>query len=371
MPYTSTPSLADAGQSVKSDAQRAATVQALWRGQHARQQHKVPRTAHATAHATYVVGNEPDFTSNIKFEGHFALVGTSAMRILKIAMELAASPEKSTGYEHTPKLFLVDNSANVVEFWALMKKAFSDAQDIKAFWGKMRASKHLINAVSLQYDCQNDNIYRMLILMCHMTGDNPRDLSGGSQARFLFLKTAVEKMTVICHDWANPDVFKYIRDKIDPHVPVMVYPSNIWECSSPSSASNKFDIPDRIVQNYLQLRPTLTIHTRTSQDYHDSTRSIMPQAHVPVFGADPLQHHLALRNPEFWNLMKPMSPFWALASFVAAAAFVYFIATVAAPAAYQMWQGDVNDLPLPVGDNGPLNQTGITLPPPLSSQLKR
>ena len=100
----------------KTQERAATSIQSFWRGHSARKKFAVSQLPpmQMTSYETFLVGNDPKITGlddHVSADGEkIALIGTSGLRSLALACQLG-------NRQTIPKLIIVDNSLQVIQFW--------------------------------------------------------------------------------------------------------------------------------------------------------------------------------------------------------------------------------------------------------------
>jgi hypothetical protein len=234
-----------------SDEEAAIVLQKHFRGRQARKKYKlnqIPSREQALYRA-FVVGNGPVIVGLDKFKSKekIALVALSGMRSISIACELGDS-------QHIPKIFLIDNSWQVIQLWKKIQafatqhdNAKTFIHDLKKFMrdneGLCRGMKGFenLNLPGVKYLDQNVQKYFEQLFSIY---------------GFDYVKAIVLHTSIIAQSWADPDVFNKVTNILSELdiKDVYVYASDIVMLVD--------DVEDRnqILSNIESLNPVLSIH---------------------------------------------------------------------------------------------------------------
>lgn len=257
------------------------------------------------SYSTFVTGNEPNITfspSEKQTSGRFAFIGCSGMKSLEIIKNLidwdsyTGSPD---GYNNIPKLFILDNSHQVVLFWNLLKQSCASAATLDECKANVLILRDKFRL------CSNRDSYGV----ADEVVNNFIRLSNSNEM-YQFLRGAICKATLITHDWANSDAFDFIHRHID-SIPTYVYASNILEyISSPYNYS--YSVMEQqanvgnILRNISTLNPTMTLHTRTSDGEFRLGGGHSPDRYLKLTTIEPSLQLQALTDPEFITMTEKL-----------------------------------------------------------------
>lgn len=189
----------------------------------------------------FVIGNDP--TISLQMDQYcdpgekIAIVGTSVMRVVLLASQLS-------DFTHIPKIFLIDNSAQVTAFWKAIRDFLRDetlAGDVGLFMGNLPAfltsTKHLYI----------ESYAKIFTFFSGLIRAIPYDL----------MKKIICHATVLKQSWEHKDTFEKIDNVLKLHgiKKVFIYPSNIVPYVRDKVKA------DRILENIESLSPVLSIHT--------------------------------------------------------------------------------------------------------------
>lgn len=222
------------------DGYYAATkIQATFKGFIARKNYAIKHLPKSELqdYKVLITGNDPKMNClpHHEKDEQIALIGTSGMRSVEIACELSGG---------TPKLIILDNSKQVVEFW--------------------REARKLIANCNSQSDFLNSLSFYIDITQCDRMGLKNDELKYLEQLfnkyGFDRLKHIISGATVIAQSWADKDVINKIKNilALTEIQTVYAYPSNIvaylYEDGEKANAL-------QVLKNIQMLNPTLAIHT--------------------------------------------------------------------------------------------------------------
>ncbi|MDF1677113.1 MAG: hypothetical protein P1U32_00250 [Legionellaceae bacterium] len=214
----------------------AVKIQASVRGFFSRRNFKLYplSTSTCTEYELKVAGNDPDMAG---LPMHMAqdkimVVGTSGLRVIGIACALGAE---------CPKLFLIDNSRPVIQFWQNLKREIATASSPAGLMAKVKPEICPCDECLPVIDDETG----YLATLCNQYG-------------FERIKRMIVNAVVIPQDWKHADTFRVLRNLANYHqyAGVYVYASNIVACSAQSISE-----AHQILSNIEQLNPDLAIHT--------------------------------------------------------------------------------------------------------------
>lgn len=293
-----------------SPSDAAVKLQSAWKGYLVRKELKKPHTLTPQNYATLISGNEPSIRFPQKLDRNFVLVGTSGIKSLQLISDLAKIQPSSDGYSHVPKLFIVDYSPYVVNFWKFLKNCVAKAKNITDFIAHVLTRRFDLEKYTGGCCLSPEKV--LINCICGLANLNAEPTSGsyletipGKENKWDFIKNVIEKATIICHDWSDPSAFAYIRQHTAPEVPIVVYASNIIEfantCRRPMSSEESTTTIDKMLDNIFLLRPYLSIHTRTWK--RTDCCHIKPDETLLLKGSDKKTHLDSLSNAKFRPLV--------------------------------------------------------------------
>lgn len=245
--------------SLAEQTKAAVTIQSITRGFLARQHYHIREinTEKLESYDAFIVGNDPCLPDTLsdyaKHNEKIALVGTSCIRNIAIACELGKSPA------HTPKIFIVDNSLEVHQFWQQFR-AFMTTDSLTLTHAQFTANlpqflentKHLCrqpsNALlknawdgSVKFPDQDAVNYMQSII---------------DQYGYERFRAVVRHVSLIKQSWEDTQTFTKLRNIINilGIQTVYTYPSNI--------VTLMFDrlVEDTMLNNIQLLSPKMSIH---------------------------------------------------------------------------------------------------------------
>jgi hypothetical protein len=210
----------------------------------------------------------------IKRHGKFILLGTSGLTNLVIACACTKDIEYNVRVNLTPKLFIVDNSIYVQQFWFVMKEIVEKCNTLADLKTRLNES------IDKLKECCNPNFFNnhdtIINFIQKIIDDNKTDHED-EEFLFTYIKNIILQTTVICDDMQNPVVFSYINQMNNENLPVFAYASNIIEFISTEQynfLSNvyKENFIDKsiekvklILSNINSLNPEYVLHLRTTK----------------------------------------------------------------------------------------------------------
>ncbi len=255
--------LKPADEVVSKEEAAAITLQKNIRGFIARKKYGIKQLKRneMDSYETFVVGNDPKMPASLAnyhvADEKIALVATSGMRALSIACDLGNSG-------HTPKIFLIDNSREVCEFWLKLRAFASDdvaCGTAQKFLDKLARflvnNEHLYRDIpdhALQHDHDNDgvkypnqNISRFFIKMISKHG-------------YDYVRAVLMHASVIKQSWTDTDTFVKVKNIATLHgiKKIFMYPSNIVGCLD---AVGEQAAVEKTLENIKATAPVMTIHT--------------------------------------------------------------------------------------------------------------
>lgn len=258
--------------SKKYPIEKIVKLQSFWRGYSSRKSTELYQFNEPTDYPTFISGNEKEIKISTKFTEHFVYIGTSGLKNLHLMAQLSSNmPKSSDGYKHIPKMFIIDNSQQVIEFWKTIKQLFIQSKNINEFGQNTQKVKSKLKQICKDEDADNEvlkNIHSVISLLKseNVTPQCPHDFN----LNYTFFRNVVTKASFICYDWSNPIPFYYIKQKTSSKVPVIVYASNIPEYFARIKTMDllvkepeiEYHL-EKIISHITTLKPLLTIYTRT------------------------------------------------------------------------------------------------------------
>lgn len=282
--------------------QAALVFQAHWRGRHDRLQfRKSLRDIEVSKPAgipAYICGNEPVIPQFTPFdvERQYVYVGTGGLQNLNWICGM------NDELLIVPKFYLVDYSIQMTAFWFFIKDRMIHSTSYTSFYENIHHfEQNLAPLCAYQYVAD---------IVCEQFMNlESLDVS------FEFLKELITKMTIVRADWRDENVFRFIRQRTDKSIPIIVYASNILEF-----LGNDYDTFQRdfvlkegetsvtkVLNTLSILEPEHVIHTRTSHDlYYENGCRIRPDKFIIISQNPSVQDQLnKLSAPELGSLYKP------------------------------------------------------------------
>lgn len=212
----------------------------------------------------FVIGNDPmmpkELDSHAEAKEKIGVVATSGLRAVSLACKLG-------NQNSTPKIFIVDNSLQVVSLWKAMREFFADVSKT--------GTADLLFANLPTFLDQNKTLYRDFEpdqFKPHCTKTLKylsQDINGFFKALiskygFDYVKKVILHTSIIQQSWADTDTFQKIKNlttylKIDK---IYMYPSNIVACI------DDINTQMRVLNNIKLVSPILSIHTNVCDRHH-------------------------------------------------------------------------------------------------------
>lgn len=216
----------------------ATKIQALTRGFFSRNEFKlssIPST-HRLLSPLFIKGNDPEINKLPRYlsDKKIIIIGTSGLRIVELACKLGGK---------LPKIVLVDNSRNVIEFWHALKDVAITSLHKKEF----------INNLFPEDDLSPKPVDACWKVCSYL-------LELFDSFGFDRVKKIIAHATILPQKWEDKKTFKSLRCVITLHQydGVYVYPSNIsaflWACNQENKTK-------QVLNNIELLNPDLAIHT--------------------------------------------------------------------------------------------------------------
>jgi|GEM_PF-4845884 hypothetical protein len=231
------------------------------------------------SYSTFIVGNDPVMPKeldsfNVQNE-KIAIVGTSGMRVVSLACKLG-------NVQHTPKIFLVDNSREVHEFWQAMRNFMQDDSLTKT------EQDFIMNFPQFLEDYRH--LYRPLTDLAYKDYNNGATYLNQNPAVFFsalfkkygyeFVRAIIKHVSLIQQTWEDPLAFDKIKNILSylGIRKVFVNPTNIWTGYT-SSQTGKIAA---FFKNISKLEPTLSIHTDLCNDHGIPENTYLFTTHDPM-----------------------------------------------------------------------------------------
>jgi hypothetical protein len=261
------------------------------------------------SYPTFVVGNDPLMPKTLDQyhveDEKIALVATSGMRAVSLACKLGTE-------KHLPKIIIVDNSFEVVQFWKLMRE-----------FAVQNTNQHDFLNHLPQFLHQHEDLYRRLPKDAYKADNTAtvsylsQDIPGYFKALFGkygfdYVRRVMMHASVIQQSWTDVETFAKIKNilaylEINK---VVMYPSNIAECIHDP------DLQDRLFQVIDDMNPMLSIHTDCCPGHHKPERVFLIEnnqkdyAKQTVFAKsscpealNPSHHGISISEDDLLNLL--------------------------------------------------------------------
>jgi hypothetical protein len=212
----------------------------------------------------------------IKRSGKFILLGSSGLSNIVVACACTRSIEENMRQNFIPKLFIIDNSIYVQQFWFVMKEIVEKCQTFSDF-------ENCVNtAMDKLKECCNpwffDNRETIIPFVKKIIDNNKTDAPGSEGYVFLYIKNIILQSSIICDDMQSPYVFNYINQmNAEENLPICAFISNIIEFIATEQynfleniykeydCNKKFEKVKLIISNIASLQPEFVLHLRTSK----------------------------------------------------------------------------------------------------------
>jgi hypothetical protein len=261
-------------QDIEKKKELAATkIQALGRGYLVRKTPLITSVGDPRIFEMFVTSTWDIPSITQKMPGYFVYVGNSGFYNLALLQQMVKAPIISeNGMSGVPKLFIVDICFQVKLFWNLIKKVAAASPDYQAFLANLKNKEIRDQIVKISV---HETLAPALLFNYLNRLMNQQRPEFSAEAWYSFFRQMILKMTVLNGDWHNETIFKAIRGQVADGVPIAVYASNIPEFGNVFSESFKC-IPETIFKNIDILKPTLTIHARTSVEKYKKQNGVCP-----------------------------------------------------------------------------------------------
>ncbi len=231
-------------------------LQSLWKGRQVRQKYSFNHLDNDELAncRTFLIGNDPIIKGLEKHSqsiNKIALIGTSGFRALKLICELSNDGP-------IPKLIIVDNSFQVINFWRNFRDFITSSQ---------------LDDVELFFKCLNDFLDTQDEFVRDLSDDimtkkNYADVEYENQAPVKlicqlanmhgleYLFEIIKHATFIGQSWTDEKLFISLKNilQLNKIEKIVVYPSNISSCIS-------YNDKIKLFKNIETLSPVLTIMT--------------------------------------------------------------------------------------------------------------
>ena len=259
-------------------------IQSFFRGYRARKNYGVKQLQEEKRqkYKAFVVGNDPVFTGinklvkEEKVLNPFAVIGTSVLRGVEIAMQIRRSKftyDEKISNTMLPKLIIVDNSREVNVFWRNLRIFVSQYSDEKQFL------KNLPNFLE-----ENKELYRKI-------EDNAlenKEINYPNQNIVLYFENllksfgsdvlrVISSATVLAQRWEDTNFCNKLKNVLDflQIKDVYMYPSNV--------ASSASSLEDRqiILNNVVTFKPKISVYSNLSFNYEMPTSYLITKKNNP------------------------------------------------------------------------------------------
>lgn len=236
----------------KKQHQAATLIQSFFKMTQIRRQfttaHLEPRQL--KSYALYALGNDPEFINIVDYQmsGKTALIGTSGLRTLKLACQLA--PEDS----HT-KIFLLDYAVQAFMFWQALKQVMEKYDTEQDF---LSGFLNFLSRYSVLIRHDEDRVYESdeEFFWQNMDGFFVELFE---QYGFEKVRKTILHSTVIGNSWTDPIVFRKLKN-ICSYLEIeniVTYVSNIIDCERLFDQNRAH----AVMENLAFLNPCLSLHT--------------------------------------------------------------------------------------------------------------
>lgn len=214
--------------------------------------HKPPKTEGGPY--PYIVNDNNLALPKMAFypHGRFALFGCSCLRAIQVAFQAIDFNQydySHDGYTNVPKLFIADNSSNVIKLWKVLKQRVARHEALNSFIESIDSAFFDDNKILLEPN--SPNLFREKVLeFCQ----NDQD--------YQLFKAMVQKATFMQMDWLDGRTMQYVNDHNS--LPIVIYASNIHELLA--YTQNMPEI-ETYLHNIMLLEPAHTVYNRTSLSY--------------------------------------------------------------------------------------------------------
>ncbi len=170
-------------------------------------------------------GNDPHFniTSNLKTEKHLVFIGTGGLNNLKLALSI------STQVNHIPKIYIIDNSRYVHEFWTKLIESlnlYPHSMSEKQFYEIISNFINSIENTELNQYKDSAQKYEMRKLILDLF----KSFIQTDKHSIPRILNTIANVTLIRQDWSNSEFFKSLKSFISETYissEIVTCPSNI------------------------------------------------------------------------------------------------------------------------------------------------
>lgn len=290
---------------ITEQEQAAMTLQAIWRGRKSRSNHQLPKNSDYTNYPPSVSGNDADIALPRQGNNNFIFVGCSGLNNLKIIMSMITlgQIDNTHGYKYVPKLYILDSSELVYQFWMKIKECIRVSNSLALLLAKLDTHKPFFTKY-----CNSEHSKftpgEYIEQLINSFADKFPSVKGDVKYEiFYFIKSLIEKATFLRVEWEDTRPFKLIR-KNHPTIPIHVYASNIAEYLGFDVKSKEIE---QMLSNIALLMPQTVIHTRTDA-VHSQCDRLSPQRAVILNEGDVQTNRKALSSSAFIPLIKETPP---------------------------------------------------------------
>ncbi|MGQ3889023.1 IQ calmodulin-binding motif-containing protein [Legionella sp. CNM-1927-20] len=220
----------------KKEIQAANKIQAFFRGFLARKAYHIKQipAQDLENYTVMIKGNDPAIDNLPQHEANegVALIVVSGMRSIEIACQLSKG---------SPKLIIIDNSQQVVEFWRKAREVMQESLNQTDFLNELR---EYVMSTRCNRSRLTASEFEYLEKIFHTFGFNQ-------------IKQIISNVTVLGQSWADEYIMVKVKNILAHHdiKNIYVYPSNIVAYLDEDIEGEK------ILNNIARLNPAMAIHT--------------------------------------------------------------------------------------------------------------
>ncbi|WP_131781450.1 hypothetical protein [Legionella gresilensis] len=225
----------------KKETQAAIKIQSFFRKGLAKKAYNIKQIPKQDLedYKVMIKGNDPIIDKLPQHEANedVALIAVSGMRSLEIACQLSKGK---------PKLIIIDNSRQVVEFWRKARAVMSQSYNETDFLNEL---KDYVVGTRCNRPRFTDNEFEYLEKIFHTF-------------EFTRIKQIISNVTVLGQSWADEQVMFKVKNILDYHGirNIYAYPSNLIAYLDGDREG------DKILQNIALVNPIMAIHTDFVKD---------------------------------------------------------------------------------------------------------
>jgi hypothetical protein len=192
-----------------------------------------------------------------------ALVGTSGFRSVELACQLSRG---------TPKLIIIDNSKQVIQFWRQARQLANHSSSKQQFLRDLKA--YIVNS-----KCNKMEFHQIDLAYLEQLFQKYNDHQ---------VKGIIGSATILAQSWADKNILIKVKNilAVDGINAIYAYPSNIVACLY---MVNKRQSAQRVLENIAALNPKLAIHTDLDPCENDPKNVLLVTNHNPKQVADKLK----------------------------------------------------------------------------------